>query len=172
MDARHRALTRSIAGAYHEAARVCLSRHHVSPAQIALIDNDQKTYGELVWESPDGRILAACANEIDATEDGAYCCVIAAVELLRSLFAVRRAETTTGADYYVGPRGAGEQDLENCIRLEVSGVSNGDPSAVKRRLLEKVGQAQQGQSSLPALAGVIGFRAMLVLLQDVVQETP
>jgi hypothetical protein len=74
---------------------------------------------------PDSPILGAWANETDATEAGAYGCVIATVELLRDLFAVRRAETGTGADYYVGPRGAAQDDLENCFRLEVSGVSDG-----------------------------------------------
>jgi len=119
------------------------------------------------WPVPDKRIFDAWANEIDTTEAGAYGCVIAALELLRSLFAVRRAETGTGADYYVGPAGSGEDDLEGCLRLEVSGTSNGDSKVVTKRLLEKVRQAQQGSSNLPALAGVIGFSAKLLVLQDV-----
>jgi hypothetical protein len=92
------------------------------------------------------------------------------VELLRNLFAVRRAETYTGADYYVGPIGS-EDDLETCFRLEVSGVGSGERPDVVRRLLQKVRQAQQGESSLPAVAGVIGFSAQLMMLQDIEEES-
>jgi hypothetical protein len=110
-------------------------------------------------------------NTTDATEAGAYCCVIAGVELLRGLFAVRRAETGTGADYYVGPQGAGHDDLEDCLRLEVSGVDNGSEKDVNKRLLEKVEQVLRGNSSLPALAGVIGFSARLLMVKDVPEES-
>jgi hypothetical protein len=111
--------------------------------------------------------MAAWANEIDATEAAAYGCVIAGVEMMRGLLAVRRAETGTGADYYIGPAGAGVEDLENCMRLEVSGVGSGDGRDVRTRLLKKVQQAKDGKSSLPALAGVFGFFAKLMMLQDV-----
>jgi hypothetical protein len=90
--------------------------------------------------------------------------------LLRSLFAVRRAETGTGSDYYVGPKGSGQSDLEDCLRLEVSGVSAGDYQEVLKRLREKIAQAQRGHSSLPALASVVGFSAKLLMVQDVREE--
>jgi hypothetical protein len=94
-------------------------------------------------------------------------CVIAGIEELRGLFAVRRAETGTGADYYIGPPGSGSADLEDCIRLEVSGIDEGNPASVRTRLLQKVRQARDGNSSLPALAGVIGFATRLLLFKDV-----
>lgn len=171
MAQRHRALTPSIAGSYREAASVCLSRHHTPPIVITLSDNGSQTTAELAWVVPDQRTLGAWANETDATEAGAYGCVIASVEVLRGLFAVRRAETGTGADYYVGPNGSGLEDLENCLRLEVSGVDRGNLSDVARRLLEKVRQASEGASNLPALAGVIGFSSSIVMVQDVTETT-
>jgi hypothetical protein len=117
------------------------------------------------------RTVDAWANTTDTTEAGAYGCVIASVELSRGLFAMRRVETGTGADYYVGPEGAGVDDLEDCLRLEVSGVGDGGENAVKKRLLEKVSQAQRGNSSLPAVAGVIGFSERLVMLKGVPEES-
>lgn len=167
MHERHNALTPSVAGAYEEAASVCLHRHHASPIELTLADNGQEFSAELSWTKPDARVLGAFANETDTTEQGAYCCVIAGVELLRGRYAVRRAETGTGADYYVGSDGAGQADLEDCLRLEVSGTSAGDRREVSKRLLQKVRQAQGGDSSLPALAGVVGFSAKLLMLQDV-----
>ena len=170
MDERHRALIQPVAGTYEAAASVCLSRHHSSPVRIAMSDNGLESSAGITWTPPDSRTEDAFANTIDTTEQGAYCCVIAGVELLRGRYAVRRAETGTGADYYVGTSGAGEADLENCLRLEVSGVAAGQRHEVAKRLLEKVQQAQRGDSSLPALAGVIGFAAKLLMLQDVPEE--
>lgn len=167
MHERHRALTPSLSGSYQEAAAVCLSRHHTSPARITLSDNGADCPAEVVWEVPDARTRDAWANATDTTEAGAYACVIASIEETRGLVAVRRAETGTGADYYVGIPGSGAFDLEDCIRLEVSGVDTGDHRVVARRLLQKVEQAGEGRSSLPALAGVIGFAAGLVVLRDV-----
>jgi hypothetical protein len=167
MHERHRALTPSLAGTYQEAACVCLSRRHTSPIEVVLSDNGTERKAELDFQAPTTRERDAWANKIDATEMGAYCCVIAGVEALRDLYAVRRAETGTGADYYVGPKDSGEEDLEDCFRLEVSGMDAGNPREVERRLLEKVLQAQRGESSLPALAGVISFSAKLIKICDV-----
>jgi hypothetical protein len=153
MNERHSALTASLAGSYHEAASVCLSRHHTSPVDIKLSDNGNESAAEVEWPTPDSRTLNAWANAIDTTEAGAYCCVIAGVLELRGLVAVRRAETGTGADYYLGLPGTGEDDLEGCVRLEVSGVDAGDWREVAKRLMQKVQQAREGKSSLPALAG-------------------
>ncbi len=170
MHERHRALTPAIAGGYREAASVCLSRYHSSPIEIKLVDNEVESSAELSWETPDSRVLDAWANTTDATEAAAYCCVIAGIELLRARYAISRAETGTGADYYIGPKGQARPDLEDCVRLEVSGVGSGDHEEVIRRVNKKVRQAQEGDSDLPALAGVFGFRAKLFVLRDVKEQ--
>ena len=78
--------------------------------------------------------------------------------------AARRAETRTGADYYVAPPGVPPDDLEAALRFEVSGVSAGDRTLVAGRLKAKLEQAAHGASNLPAMSGVVGFRAQVVLL--------
>ncbi len=166
MADRHQALTPSLAGSYLEAARVCLDRHHVSPKEFTLENDRVESIARVEWEVTDGRVQAAWANADDATRDGAYAFAIAATELLRGMVAVRRAETRTGADYYVALSGQDLEDLEKCFRLEVSGTHS-DKSEVKRRLRIKLEQARQGNSNLPALAAVIGFRVQLILLQTV-----
>ncbi len=166
MADRHQALTSSLAGSYLEAARVCLDRHHVSPKEFTLENDRVESIAKVEWEVTDGRVQAAWANADDATRDGAYAFAIAATELLRGMVAVRRAETRTGADYYIALPGHDLEDLENCFRLEVSGTHL-DKSAVKGRLRTKIEQARQGNSNLPALAAVIGFRVQLILLQTV-----
>lgn len=97
--------------------------------------------------------------------------MIVGVEELRELFAVHRAETGTGVDYYLAPARAGIGDLEDCLLLEISGVDAGNRRDVTTRLLQKIRQAREGKSSLPALAGVFGFRAKLLMVRDVLEAT-
>ena len=168
MARRHAGLTKPIADSYAEAARVCLDRHHQSPTDFDLDRSGKLSEAVVEWQPPDARTHDAWANETDATEAGAYACALAAVELTDGLVAVRRAETRIGADYYVAPQGAATNDLEGCLRLEVSGVGvdQGSEQVVRQRLNAKLRQAAAGDSNLPALAGVVGFKARLIAVAD------
>ena len=164
---RHHGLTPAVSAAYEEAAGVCLDRHHTPPSSITIRTDEVSTVAQLVWVPPNDRQRASWANELDATEDGAYAVVIAAAELTEGLYAVRRAEHATGADYYVAPADTDPDDLEECLRLEVSGTDAGANADLERRLRVKVRQTKDGASNLPALAGVVGFRLKLVLMTQV-----
>lgn len=167
MDKRHKGFTPPIASSFLEAARVCLDRHHNSPQEFTLEDDEEKSQARVEWERSDERIRAAWANTDDATRDGAYAMALAATELLRGLFAVRRTSTKSGADYYIAPLGQETEDLEeNWLRLEISGTS-GSKSQVKSRLKIKIKQAQQGKDKLPALAAIVGFKVQLILISTV-----
>lgn len=166
MAERHQGLTPEIAACYLQAARVCLDRHHAPPTEFMLKDGNAGDFRTIVaWEAADDRCRNAWANEIDATEAGAYAIALAAAELAGGFVAVRRAETGTGADYYIALSDDPGEDLEGCIRFEVSGTDRGAASEVAQRLRDKLNQAAAGASNLPAMAGVVGFRAQLVMLQ-------
>jgi hypothetical protein len=162
---RHRGLTPAVSDAYTEAARVCLDRHHVPPIDVIISNDGENVDTIAIWEPTDERQKAAWANELDATRDGAYACALAAIELTNGMVAVGRAETKTGADYYVAKPGDMVEDLEDCYRLEVSGVDKGSQGIVEQRVRDKLNQAAVGASNLPAIAGVVGFRVKLVILQ-------
>lgn len=163
MAARHAGLTGPVADSYLEAARVCLDRFHDSPVPFEI--GGSRSLETLVeWEKADDRIVGAWANEDDTTECGAYACALAALELSEGLVALRRAETRTGADYYVNQPGMPSDDLEASVRFEVSGVSGGARAVVEQRLRSKLDQAARGASNLPAMAGVVGFRAKVIVL--------
>ncbi|MCY4558812.1 MAG: hypothetical protein OXF79_21020 [Chloroflexi bacterium] len=167
MSQRHHGLTDSIAEHWTEGARVCLDRHHCSPVDFTIGWDADQLNALAIWSSTDERIKNAWANTTDATEAGAYACVLAAVELMGPLVAVRRAETETGADYYVAPLDATPHDWERFIRLEVSGVDSGNAATISRRLNDKLQQAASGNSNLPAMAGVVGFQSKLIRLGKV-----
>jgi len=114
--------------------------------------------------------MGAWANNSDATRDGAYACALAGVELTLDLYAVRRAETLTGADYYLSNREDSGEDFEKQFRLEVSGtdMENGE---VQRRLRLKLQQLHKGTSNLPGIAAVVGFKTKEIMIQKVDMST-
>ncbi len=164
---RHPGLTPPIADSLCEAASICLSRHLSPPSEITLHNNDSSKLYSVEWPEPDLRTTRAWANDINATELGACGVSLVAVEMERGLVTIGRAETRTGADYYIAPPGHSGEDFEDCIRLEVSGVDKGNQSILRSRLSQKVKQAQVGNSNLPAIAAVVGFAAQSVIIADV-----
>lgn len=164
---RHSGLTRAISDVLYEAASICLSRHHTSPVDMQIECDTRSTQRATEFAVPDFRTRNAWANNIDATENGAYGLSLAAIEVERGLTAVRRAETLTGADWYVGRDGTKAADLEQCLRLEVSGVDGGKRSVLKARLKQKVEQTKRGASNIPAIASVVGFRERTIMIQTV-----
>jgi hypothetical protein len=171
MHERHTGLTPEVSAYYSQAACVCLDRHHNPPVVFELNDGGLESQAEVNWLPTTRRVQGAWANQIDTTEAGAYACALAGTELLRGLVAVRRAETGTGADYYIAPPGSCIEDLEDCLRLEVAGVDVGNLAILDRKLKAKVKQAQEGNSNLPALASVVGFQTRWILLTDVPEES-
>ena len=170
MAQRHDGLTEALAEMYTEAARVCLDRHHRSPTEFNLHRGDGVHLAAVVkWQQADERVRRAYGNDIEATEFGACASVLAAVELVDGLVAVGRADTGTGADYYMAPEGTTIEDLEgfeDIVRLEISGVDRGSERAIEQRVKEKLAQTSAGKSGSPAMAGVVGFEAKLIRLAD------
>lgn len=165
LDVRHPGLTKGVATGYREAAEVCLARHHSPPTDLT-VDRGKQINAVAEWQAPDERTKHAWANEIDTTEAGAYCVALAAIELTDDLVAIRRAETHTGADYYVAPKGTSPIDLEEAFRLEVSGMNEGTNASVKTRLRQKLEQTARGRSNLPAIAAVVAFSPPQVAIAD------
>jgi hypothetical protein len=122
----------------------------------------------VAWRRPSLAAQRAFNNHDDATRDAAYILALAAVEAELGLVAVARAETRTGADYYVGPPGS--TDLESAYRLEVSGVDAQSTAAVYRRLEAKIEQVRAGRSNLPAMASVVALLHQLILIGAVTGE--
>jgi hypothetical protein len=170
LSARHPGVSPGVSSSYAEAVRVCLDKHHASKAEFQLRDNGEVKPAVAEWKTADARTKGAWANGDDATRDGAYGLALAAVEITRGLVAVRRAETRTGADYYLGAPGAVLGDLEESVRLEVSGTDSGGEPVISGRLRQKLNQASEGRSNLPAMASVVGFRALQIVSADVEKE--
>jgi hypothetical protein len=167
---RHAGVSDGVSAAYSEAVRVCLDRHHTSPAEFQLKDNSINEVASVKWLSADQKTIRAWANKDDATRDAAYGLALAAIEAMRGMVALGRAETRSGADYYVGLPSSEPSDLEEAFRLEVSGTDEGIGSTITNRLRQKIEQARKGNSNLPAIASVVGFAALQIISADVDTE--
>ncbi len=161
---RHPGLIQCVEELFQKSASVVLDKYHVPPEEFSLNDDNKDYNVFLDWTPADERTKSALNNFTDNKEAGAYGIALAAVEYSRGLVAVRRAEELTGSDYYVAPAGSELNDLEEAYRLEVSG-SELDASKVKKRLTQKLKQAENGKSDLPAIAAVVGFAVKLILVQ-------
>jgi hypothetical protein len=166
LTARHPGVSPGVSLAYAEAASVCLARHHTPPCQLAVLDGSDEHQLNAEWKNPTQAVKNAWANKDDATRDGAYALALASLEVTRGLVALSRAETRTGADYYVGSSSLSIEDFESCYRLEVSGTDEGNSSAINRRLQQKLDQAKNGNSNLPAIASIVGFSALRIVSAD------
>jgi len=163
---RHPGLTVDLCRAYAEAAGVCLSRHHTSPIEMSLTGVFAPCRRQVSWQAPTDRAARAWANRDDATRDGAYSLSLAAVEAEYGLTAIARADTRTGADFYIAPHGEHE-DLENAYRLEVSGLDQTGESRLRSRLRRKVAQVEGGNASGPSLVSVVGFSVRRIAIAEV-----
>jgi hypothetical protein len=164
---RHVGLYEPLCRAYADAACICLSRHHISPADLTIENRTEICMREITWEIPNEQIRRSWANVDDATRDGAYCLSLAIIEAEFGFVTLARAETKTGADYYVGCPEA--LDLEKAFRLEVSGTDKGDRPIIQSRVKEKLNQLKRGTSNRPGIAAVVGFLkkyAIIEILSD------
>lgn len=149
---------------YANAAKVRLEAHHTPPVSFELCCNGETVVCEVKWSPVDEMLRRSYNNADDAKRDGAYIMAFAAVEELEGLVSIGRAETKTGADYYVAPLGADPADFEAALRLEVSGT-DGTPAQVRARLRQKQDQTRAGTGTEPAIAAVVGFKSRLILVE-------
>ncbi len=170
----HMGLTEPVAGALHEAASVCLDRHHDPPVTIQVDADGESSAMTVAWTPPDERVLRCHANEIDATEDGACAVSMACVERTLALVVIGRTHHATGADWYVGPKGTevDETGLPNLddpsvLGLEVSGVDRG---SIGGRLKDKKKQILKADYFPAGIAAVVGFERAIVGIARVSAE--
>jgi hypothetical protein len=163
---RHPGVSAAVCANFSEAADICLARHHGPPPTPLNINCVGKESTRILkWCSPDETARRSWRNRDDATRDAAYGISLAVVEHELGMVALSRADTRSGADYYVGTPEA--VDLEEAFRLEVSGIDAGDLADIRRRLKTKEGQLVRGDVFLPGYASIVGFRQAVVLVSRV-----
>lgn len=168
LSSRHPGVSPGVGKAYEEAAQVSFASHPTGPLTLCVQDGTTAHAFSHASRKPSAKLRAAWNNRDDATRDGAYGVAIATVEVARNLRAVSRAETLTGADYYLNAKGSGVADLEDAIRMEVSGTTTSEVSDFQYRVKTKLQQVKNGSCDKPGLVVIVGFLLLQVEVQDAV----
>lgn len=152
-----------------QAAEVCFELKHTSPVRLTVVLDGAVNSDpfEVHWKELSASQRRSHRNVLNAIEHGAYGVALAIMRRLLDLRGYSRADHGSGADYYVIP--AGEDDLENAIRLEVRGTDTAEMYEVNRGVHDKVQQLKRGKSNLPGMACVVGFTLTTVKLQAVLR---
>jgi hypothetical protein len=155
-------LTPTWGGVLAEAASVCLEdQNHRIYVELSIDGIFEEL---LVMERLpiDGQMRASHRDAEEATEHGACGVAILSICSLTNLKVLKRARKRTGCDYWIGP----DQDpwFENAVRLEVSGIRQGDESKIRERVQRKSRQTQRWTetSPSPALIAVVEFSRPLL----------
>ena len=168
MHARHDGLTIGTSTSINEAARVCLNRHHDSPTELLIDHEGVHTPASARWTAPTERELRGWADDIRATEHGAEACALAALELTQGLVAIERSRRGSGSDYVVAASAPLADDIEESMRLEISGSDHGSHAQLAYRLREKIDQLKRGRDIRPGWAVVVGFAIAEIQIAEAV----
>lgn len=147
-----------------EAAEVCL-HHGQHPATVRWeILGDHPAETQLLWAGElNEQVLNSWRDLPEATEYGATGMALLLVLAMTDLTVVKRSVKGTGFDYWLGKKETnGEENFQECVRLEISGILSGDNSTIKKRVLDKFRQTRRSDHlGLPALVIVTEFRTLL-----------
>ncbi len=140
----------------YEAFMVCMN-HHLHPQEVSLSVDGQKENVVVKWENAcDDTILRTYADIQYTTEHGAVCLALMLTSAFTPYTIIERSRKGTGFDYWLG-----EKDsvlFQKKARLEVSGILQGDDTAMMNRFNAKVIQTEQSDdTALPAYISIIEF---------------
>ncbi|MFM2431562.1 MAG: hypothetical protein RLZZ511_2775 [Cyanobacteriota bacterium] len=153
------AVTAAFGAALGEAAMVCLdSQGHRSGVEI-VVEGDFSACFRVGWSMAVTEQVRRCWNDLPyATEQGAYGLAFLIVQELTGYAVIERSIKGTGFDYWLGEAlPISQLAFERKVRLEVSGILQGQESRIRARVKEKIEQTQQYGSRLPAYVVVIEF---------------
>ena len=146
-----------------EAAAVCLdSQGHSSGLILRVIRKDDVDC-VLTWNASDDQQRQTYADIAEATEEGACAIALCAVEAIAGLVVMERSRKRSAFDYWLGDKPG--HLFQRTVRLEVSGILQGDATMIEKRLTEKLQRLERYRSRLPAIVAVVEFGTPQVRLE-------
>ena len=153
---RHHFLTSAAGLNFAHAASVCLdSCGHAVVVQM----NDEGHFGKAYKISRydvNDQMKRTHNDEQVATEEGAYGVAFMVASREMKVKAIEKSRKKTGIDYWLGT----EDNFlfQNKVRMEVSGIRNGNDQQVESRYNKKMTQSEKSDNTnLPALVVIVDF---------------
>ena len=140
----------------YEAFMVCM-HFHFHPNHVALFVEEQEEPIGIEWEDKcDDVILRTYTDMQYTTEHGAVCLAIMLTKYFTPYTVIERSRKGTGFDYWLGDQDS--QLFQRKARLEVSGILQGDDTAMINRYYSKITQTEKSDDTgLPAYISIIEF---------------
>lgn len=145
-----------------QAGAICFEdQSHLSGVELDVNGTYQAKY-QVFWQPITDQMLR-CWNDAEfTTEQGAYGVAILLMIDLTDYTVIQRSRKGSGFDYWLGKKDDKGLPFQNVARLEVSGIREGDDSAVKARVNQKMKQVSPTDSTqLPAYVVVVEFNKPL-----------
>lgn len=160
-------LSSAYGSALAEAAAYCLYRNqHHNPGRLLLTLRKPVIAG-LFWTEVGSGLDSTWADLKEAVEYGAYAvAIVVSVQITRFRHVERCAQSGAGIDIWLSNSTDDRGIFQQSARLEVSGIFNGGPSAVKSRLNQKLEQTKSSDyTELPAYVAIVEFGSPEIRMQ-------
>jgi hypothetical protein len=155
------AITPAFGAALAEAGAVCLSQQGHQPGVALHVIGELTALLPLYWPPVTPRMLRCWNDREYTTEQAAYGIALLLLVKLTDYTVVERSRRGTGFDYWLGKAAdsADSADLpfQKSMRLEVSGIRQGNPSQVRTRVKLKKMQVSPTDPLAPAFIVIVEF---------------
>lgn len=148
-------ITPAMGSVMYECACICLSEQSHSDGVKLLVIGDHDESYQLAWAAPDEQMIRGYADEEKATELGACCIAVLAIQELTGHAVIEQARKGTAVDYWLGLNDG--ELLQKKARLEVSGIRSGDRNAAIRRSAEREVRLQPKGRSYASYIVIVEF---------------
>jgi len=117
---------------------------------------DESAEVHVLFDPPSDLVMRNHRDEVEATENGACGVAILLCRLLKTHAVIEQAMQMDGIDYWVGEAEPG-RPMNRKARLEVTGIREGDKTAVNSRFAQKLKTTAKSDGPLPAIITVVEF---------------
>lgn len=161
------AITPSFGAALAEASAVCLEQQGHSQGVEITVSGDFTAKFKLKWQVVTEQMLRCWNDEEFTTEQAAYGIAFLIIKELTNLTVIERSSKGTGFDYWLGTVDTQKKiPFQNKVRLEVSGIREGDNSRVKARVKQKKEQTKPSDGKYPAYIIVVEFSTPKSIIEE------
>lgn len=148
-----------------EACAVCLTDQGHSPGVEIKVQGDFSTIFKLYWQEVTDQMLRCWNDREYTTEQATYGIAFLIIQELTDYRIIQRSRKGTGFDYWLGKKSEStELPFKKAVRLEVSGIRQGDDSRVRSRVKLKAEQVGSSDKALPAYIVVVEFSKPLAFI--------
>ncbi|NET35787.1 MAG: hypothetical protein F6K19_27800 [Cyanothece sp. SIO1E1] len=152
------AITPAFGAALAEACAICLTDQDHQLGTELQVKGDFTEVFVLLWPKVTDQMRRCWNDEEYTTEQAAYGIALMLTQQLTEFTVVERSRRGTGFDYWLGsPPESAERPFQKSIRLEVSGIRQGNQRQIRSRVKLKMEQVKPTDELAPAYIAVIEF---------------